>query len=636
MQNRTTGREIKTITLPAPPRDEPLNLGVISDDNQRPSLTSGPTRLTNFDTGGLLTFTFSEAMDADSLKAGIIVERVRNGQRTRVEGEFRVSNGNTVVTFVPKFALGVGEEYSITFVGDDALGGLLVPGGTAVTDASGNSLSTTRFRITTFKPRTVGMFLAGVDSSGDQIEFKDVEIRRKKDNDKLKTYLVTTADSRIGYRLATFDVTDPTTPVQLQTAAGGSGKKRVILVPDIGTPEHPAMPLRQPTALCDGKTKTTITSPFKGDLAVTTSWNTYYSYLSFYDVTNPENPCLLANKLLTAAPDTLTPFSQRGTVHALGYARGVATIQHSQGYAAYAAVGEVGLFAADIGKDIPEYGPDDRVKEGAYSGDYYDVVNVSDRLLAANRGDSRLDLFDPSLTLLGSIELPAPPRRIVTVSGYGVDRNEDGLLTPDEQFDLALVTVDDPATGAGRIEIVDITNDADLRVVGEITMPGITRDLAVDPDRRRLFAAGAGQASDGRRERRALHDRSLESVQHRHVRRRQRWTRRSHSVAAHLRDEPQRHPPRQQPRPAVCRLGQRSRHLGGLRRVLRSRGRPDGPRAAPSVRRSRRAPREGDEGAAAGDCRRPAKCLDDVQHAAARRLRSSSKAVGRACGRAIR
>ena len=368
-----------------------------------------------------------------------------------------------------------------------------MPGGTPVTDAAGNSLRRRGSGLPTFKPRMVANYETGKDSTGDQIELKDVEIRRKQIKDKPQTYLVATADSRLGYRLATFDVTDPTKPVQLKTAAvGGSGKKRVILVPDIGTPEHPAMPLRQPTVACDaGATKPTVSSPFKGDLAVTTSWNTYYSYLSFYDVTNPESPCLLANKLLTASPDTLSTFSQRGTVHALGYARGVTTIQHSQGYAAYAAVGEVGLFAADIGKDIPEYGPDDRVKEAMSPGDFYDVVNVSDRLLAANRSDSRLDLFDPNLALLGSIELPMPPRRIVTVSGYGVDRNEDGLLTPDEQFDLAIVSVDDPMTAAGRIEIVDITNVDDMRVVGEIT------DAGDHPRARRSIPRGGASSRRG-------------------------------------------------------------------------------------------------------------------------------------------
>src|SRR5262249_39730356 len=155
---------------------------------------------------------------------------------------------------------------------------------------------------------------------------------------------------RIGYRLAMYDVTDPLNPVlQPQKAQGGSGKKRLTLIPDIGTPAHPAMPLRKETTLCNG----TVSSTFKGDLAVATSWNTYYSYVSFYDVTDPAKPCWLANKLFTAAPDTLSDYSRPGTIHALGYARGVATIQHSQGYAAYVAVGEVGLFAANIGTNIP-------------------------------------------------------------------------------------------------------------------------------------------------------------------------------------------------------------------------------------------------------------------------------------------
>ena len=56
---------------------------------------------------------------------------------------------------------------------------------------------------------------------------------------------------------------------------------------------------------------------------MTTSFNTFFSYVSFFDVTDPANPCLMANKLLTATPETLSSFSTRGTYHMLAFAKGI-------------------------------------------------------------------------------------------------------------------------------------------------------------------------------------------------------------------------------------------------------------------------------------------------------------------------
>ena len=485
--NRITGKVIKTIVAQAPPRDQPLNLGPISDDTDPPILTAGPSRMTSFDPNGFLTFTFSEAMDANSLKNGMIVELVKNGVRTRVEGTVRVSAGNTVATFVPTHALSVAAEYSVTFVGGDSLGHFLEPSATAITDRSGNAMGTSRFKLTTFRPRLAGHFAADIDpSTGQKIGIKDIEIRRKTVSNTLHTYLMATADSTSGYRLGVLDVTDPANPTRLGTSIGGSGKKEIHLLPDLGG-SLPVLPTRAKFTGCDNLLHN---GPFSGDLAVTSSFNTFYSYLSFFDVTDPDNPCLLANKLLTATPDTLTDFSIKGTVHALGFARGLATIQSTTGFAAYVAVTDVGLFASDIGKNIPEYLPAERVKEGLFAGNYWDVVNVNDKLLALNRDDHKLEVFDPNLSLLGSLDLPDQPRRIRTVTGYLVDRDGDGLITPDEQMDLAFVTLDNAATGVNSIQIVDITNLDELKIIGSIPMPGITRDLDIDADKHRLFASG--------------------------------------------------------------------------------------------------------------------------------------------------
>jgi len=393
------------------------------------------------------------------------------------------------------------EEYVITFVGKDALGASLGGGAPPVTDRSGNSLATARFKLTTFKPRTVGVYHADLDANGQPVELKDVEVFRQQvvpaggGAAVTKTLAVATAEPRniIGaYRVITLDVSSPDAPTKMSVTAGGSGKKKLTMLTDIGSPEHPAMPVRSNPPLVEARRcdNASTYASFTGTMAVTASYNSDTSYISFFDITDPTQTCLIGGKSLTANPDTLNSFSSPGTVHALGFARNVATIQHSTGYAAYVAVAEVGLFALDIGKNIPELNPTERVKEAYAPGDYNDVVVISDKLLAANRGESSLDLFDPQLSRLGSVQLSAPPRRVVTVSGYGVDKDGDGLITPDEQLDLAFVAIDSVSPPLHNIAIVDITNLNDMNVIGEIQMPGIVRELAVDSDKRRVFAGG--------------------------------------------------------------------------------------------------------------------------------------------------
>src|SRR5204862_258200 len=112
----------------------------------------------------------------------------------------------------------------------------------------------------------------------------------------------------------------------------------------------------------------------------------------------------------------------------MGFAEGVAWIRHSKGIAAYAAVSEVGLIATDLGKNLPELEPADRFKEGIYPGDYWDVLNVDDRLVASERTAKRVDIFDPNLSPLGSVDLPEEPRHLLFARACGSDDNEDGLI----------------------------------------------------------------------------------------------------------------------------------------------------------------------------------------------------------------
>ena len=107
-------------------------------------------------------------------------------------------------------------------------------------------------------------------------------------------------------------------------------------------------------------------STFVGDMAVASSWNIDDTYLTFFDVTDATKPCVIGGKLLTANPERLNSFTQHGTFHISGFARGVTTIHHAKGFAAYVAESEAGVFGADIGKNTPEPIPEKRAQEGAY------------------------------------------------------------------------------------------------------------------------------------------------------------------------------------------------------------------------------------------------------------------------------
>ena len=231
---------------------------------------------------------------------------------------------------------------------------------------------------------------------------------------------------------------------------------------------------------------------FNGDLAVTSSWNLDTNYFTFFDVTDPINPCVIGDKTITANPDTLNSFTSHGTFHLQGSARGLTTLHHADGYAAYMAIAEAGIFAVDIGGSIPSVGqPKDREQEGIYSGDFADVVAVRDRLLGVNNnygGDATLEVLDPNLSPITSITLTnggaTKQHRIVYSAGSWVDINKNGRVDTGEIFDLAYVA------GSGGITVVDVTNLDTPSVVGHISAPGILREIAVSDGGRMIVAGG--------------------------------------------------------------------------------------------------------------------------------------------------
>ncbi|MBS1817887.1 MAG: PKD domain-containing protein [Acidobacteria bacterium] len=491
VSNPTTGQVIKTITTQAPPKDEPLNLGTITDDAQAPLLTSSPSRLDNFDPASPLTFTFSEPMSPDSIKAAALVEKITSAggqiQRVKVQGEWRVYNNGRTATFIPTTSLEIGAEYSVTFPGADALN----TSGLTVTDAAGNAMNTTRLAIKTFTPRLVAAMSTGRD--GRLLEpIRQVTFTRKTIGNALHTFLFATTESRNSYKLLSIDATDVEHPAEQNSSFGGQGKKRLILVPSIGTNGNAAIRYRVPIdPPSNGDPACATGTQFVGDMAITTSSINEYSYFSFFNVTDPTSPCVIGNKLLNATPDFLNDYTTPGTVHQMGFAEGVTYVRHNNGVAAYAAVRELGIMSADIGKNLPEPFPKDRIKEGIYPGDYWDVINVNDRLLAVEKSARRIDVLDPNLSWLGSVDLGDEPRRLLFAKGYGSDDNEDGLITPEEQRDLVFVA------GVGSITIVDATNLTSPVVIGRIAMKGVVRDLDIDPAKRRLFAGGSWSQQGG-------------------------------------------------------------------------------------------------------------------------------------------
>lgn len=321
-------------------------------------------------------------------------------------------------------------------------------------------------------PRKIAELKLGVNPAGRTLEgLKDIQVQKKFTGTPLaQTTLVAVTESRnpIAFRLLTIDVSNPRAPQELGHAGGGATKSDLTLLPDVANlalaGPNPCAPPTPPPP-----------SSFTGEMGLTSTYNNQFSFVSFYDLTNRNTPCLLSSKLLTANPDTLTDFSVRGTVHATGYAKGVAALQDSQGYTAYTAVSEVGLFATDLDRNIPEILPAVRPRDPLLAGDYVDVAAVGGRLVALNRGTQQLEIVDPNLTVLGGVDLPDLPRRLLYVPRMPFDANGDGTIGPSEFIDAAIVGADH------SVAIVDVTNILNPQVVSAVPVPLLVAPPAVPP-----------------------------------------------------------------------------------------------------------------------------------------------------------
>ncbi len=464
VRQTNTGDVLRDEFVPAPPRDEPVAIAPIVDDSVPPIVISGPSRVDNFDPTSLLTFRFSESMDAQSVKDNLVV---LDSKGRRVAGEVRITELNRVATFVPFGGLKLGEEYTVELRG--VVGEQPDKGGKdMIRDLSGRPLQAVRLEVRTYRPRAIAT-MAGAP-------FKDFGILRKRlvpDGPLTTSLLATTGGS--SNNLSAVDVTDPFKPAVIGTESSLPSRQRIALLPDatftFGGGDRP--------------------SRFNGDLAVTTAFNVSRSSLTFVDVTDPTRLVTLGPKVLTRVPEDYQASAVFPVVYENAYAKGIAAVQVGDEVYAYAAVERVGLMFADIGNNLPQ-----QKLETVYPGDITDVtVYRGDTLLALDktRGSAHIAVLGLSLEQLTSpTSLANTPQRIKVAERLRADLNADGRVLTDEVIDVAAVGTTSEiliyslADSRGRVG--DAQAPKPLSLVSRIPMKGTVRDLEIDASRLRAIA----------------------------------------------------------------------------------------------------------------------------------------------------
>jgi len=473
-RNTVSGQVVKVVEAPAPPRDAPLALDPVMDDESQPVLVGGPPQFDDFDPAGLLTFTFSEAMDADSLKTGIFVT---DGAGKRVRGTVRVTDGNRKVTFVPEAGLWkMGETYTVTFLGtgpNEASGP-----GAGIRDLGGNRLATTPpIQFTISAPKRIGQ-LASAEP------LKDIVFRRvETPNTPLETTLFVTTGGTEG--LISVDVTDPRRPERLAGDASISpSRQRVSLIQNTTFKYGPLL----------------SQSTFIGDLAVTTMFNINTSVVTFVDVTNRTNLRHIGGATLTKNPDRFTQRNEFGVTYDIGYAKGALAIQAEGDVAVFAAVERIGVMGVKASQYVPAPSFPGSDRPQVYPGDFSDIAAYgTDKIVAVGgrtAGENLIVLGADLNRAQQPLDLQTNlPKRVKVVQGLPIDINDDGRVESTETMDLAIVAAENAIllVKLGR-EQTDFFSPPP--VVGKIPVRGTVRDLEIDGPRMKVYA-GVDEAGRG-------------------------------------------------------------------------------------------------------------------------------------------
>ncbi len=235
---------------------------------------------------------------------------------------------------------------------------------------------------------------------------------------------------------------------------------------------------------------------FEGNLLTSVIYSQFGSAINFMDVTDPVKPCRLGGKTLTRNPETLPSptsgdHSADGTIKQYGLARGVDILPHTQGFAAYTALGDLGIMPVDVGKNIADVLPMDRKVEGIYQGDYVDLAAVGEHILGLNNnfgGQPTLDVLDANMGPLSSVSFDVGSRskvhQLAIARNVAIDRNGNGTIEEDERLDFAFVG------GANGITIINVNDHTSMEVAGSVSMPGMIRKVAISQDGKLLLAGG--------------------------------------------------------------------------------------------------------------------------------------------------
>ena len=453
----------REIVAPLPPRNQPVPVAPLVEGDLTLSV-SPPIHLNFLDPAtDLLTFTFSRPMDFTTLNSVHI--DVFDSLGNRVEGELRVSAGNTKVTFVPKDSLNLGTAYTINLSGLRDLNGNLLPvehyAVTVIAPSKAFTITQGEIPARTLEP-LIDLALAGNNPAGGNVVIGVADL-----------------PSGPGYKMMAFSPKVGEYK-EIGNAAGGGYRKRVHVVEQVSIPLRGEPPCSGPQITGSAAAGYTFT----GNIAVgvSSAWN--MSFATFYDITDPVHICVLGGKLLSTDPSNVNDFTRNGTLHSYSQAFGVTTVKTPGALTAYVALDTVGVMALDIGNNIPEFLPAERKLEPVYPGSYRDIVNVADRLVLANYYDQQLEVIDPNFAPVATVALASRPRRLAYAGAVARDRNQNGRSSdPGEQMDLLFVGEE------GRVEVVDVSDATSLSSQGSLTVPGNAYSLDVDWPNSRLYVA---------------------------------------------------------------------------------------------------------------------------------------------------
>ncbi|HEY6871527.1 MAG TPA: Ig-like domain-containing protein [Geobacteraceae bacterium] len=269
-----------------------------------------------------------------------------------------------------------------------------------------------------------------------------------------------------------------------------------------------------------------------GDLLLETSYNTVYSDLLMFDLSNPAKILRIGHRML--GDDSSILCSSSGCPRAVNYApqglgitmgvagltgidishnrRGLApsTYVNSDSIGAYAANYGLGLAMVDLGLNIPEimdserdfptYSvPTDFETMGTFPGPYYRDVGILRGKVVAVAGDNSdgsgvmtIEVFAPDFTSKGMAPLPYIAKELTTVENLYQSKDATGNLV---QHDMAFIT-----SSGGGLTMVEVNSDGTIGGMDTFVVPPGTgtRHVEVDKDAMTAYVSGSWTDDSGR------------------------------------------------------------------------------------------------------------------------------------------